>query len=146
MRCEVEGLSDIISDLAKLADDSEDIADEMLDAAAVAMEESWRDEIERRGFVDTGQMKKSVTSKINKKHRRVDTYPTGEAEYHSKNSSWKTSNAAKAFILHHGRDSGTGMGAIKATYFVNDVLEEGGIKAQIAMRDVLSKHLKKKGL
>lgn len=52
-----------------------------------------------------------------------------------------TSNAEKAFVLHHGRD-----GAIKATYFVNDVLEDGNIKAHAAMHNVLDKHLKEKGL
>lgn len=139
MRCEISGLNDIISDLEKLADDTESIADEMLDVAAEVMESSWRDEIERRGLIDTGSMRDNVKSKINRKNRVVDTYPQKKDEK-------GTSNATKAFILHHGRDSGTGDGAIRATYFVNDVLENGNIKAQVAMREVLDKHLKEKGL
>lgn len=139
MRCEISGLNDIISDLEKLADDTENIADEMLDAAAEVMKTSWRDEIERRGLVDTGSMRNNVQSTISRKNRTVDTYP-------QKKDKKGTSNATKAFVLHHGRDSSTGDGAIKATYFVNDVLEDGSIKAQGVMHDVLDKHLKEKGL
>lgn len=134
MRCDVNGLDDIIADLEKIADDVEEIANEMLDAAAEVMEESWRDEIERRGFVDTGSMRDNVKSKINRKSRTVDTYP-------QKKDKKGTSNAAKAFILHHGKK-----GHQKATYFVNDILEDGSTKAQIAMRKVLDKHLEEKGM
>lgn len=139
MRCDVDGLDDIIKDMQRLADDTENIADEMLDVAADAMKTSWREEIDRRELVDTGSMRNNVQSNISRKSRTVDTYP-------QKKDKKGVSNATKAFVLHHGRDSSTGRGAVKATYFVDDILEDGSIKAQIVMRDVLDKHLKEKGL
>lgn len=141
MRCDVDGLDDIIADLKSFGDESENMAEEMLSVAGEAMEDVWQEEIVRRGFVQTGQMKRSVESKKNKRYRWVETYPMGEAEYKSKHSTWTTSNAEKAYILHHGK-----AGHLRATYFVNDIQEKGGMKAHTAMQQVLDKKLKEKGL
>ena len=134
MKCNVTGLDDLIHDLDALADDTEEIAEEMLEAAADVMEESWRDVIKRYGLIDSGSMHDNVKSTVNTKKKRVDTYPR-------KKDKKGTQNAVKAFVLHHGK-----AGNIKATYFVNDVQEEGATKAHVSMRAVLEKHLKQKGL
>lgn len=134
MRCDVSGLDDLIHDLNALADDTESIAEEMLEAAAESMEESWRDVIKGHGLIDSGSMHDNVKSTVNIKKRRVDTYPR-------KKDKKGTPNAVKAFVLHHGK-----AGHIKATYFVNDVQEKGATKAHVSMRLVLENHLKQKGL
>lgn len=140
MKYDIEGLDGLIDDLKAIGEDTENVVDEMLEAAGTVMEEAWKEEIAKRKFVLSGSMRNSVKSKINRKKRHVDTYPTGKAKYKSKNASWETLDAKKAFILHHGKKGR------KATYFVNDIQEQGGIKAQVAMGDVLDKHLKKKGM
>lgn len=140
MKCDIEGLDSIIDDLKAIEEDTEAIAEEMLEAAGAVMEEAWKEEVTRRKFVLSGSMRDCVKSKVHLKKRYVDTYPTGKAKYKSKNASWETLNAKKAFILHHGKKGQ------KATYFVNDIQEQGGIKAQVAMRNVLDEHLKKKGM
>lgn len=140
MRCDVDGLDSLIDDIKSLDNDTENVVDEMLEAAGTVMEDAWKEEVKRRKFVLSGSMRDSVKSKINRKKRYVETYPTGKAKYKSKNASWETLNAKKAYVLHHGKKGQ------KATYFVNDIQEQGGIKAQIAMRNVLDEHLKKKGM
>lgn len=139
MKCDIEGLDSIIDDLKAIEEDTEAIAEEMLEAAGSVMEEEWKAKIRGYGFMDTKSMMDNVQSTISKKQRYVDTYPR-------KKDKKGTSNATKAFVLHHGRGKGGSKGAIHATYFVNDIQEQGGIKAQVAMRNVLDKHLKKKGM
>lgn len=134
MRCDVDGLDDIIADLKRFGDESEDMAEEMLETAGEIMEDTWREEIERRGLVDTGSMRDNVKSAVNSNKSNVDTYPRKK----DKNG---TSNAEKAFVLHHGK-----AGHLRATYFVNDIQEKGGMKAHTAMQQVLDKKLKEKGL
>ncbi len=134
MRCDVDGLDDIIADLKRFGDESEDMAEEMLETAGEVMEDEWREEIERRGLVDTGSMRDSVKTTVNKGKKTADTYPR-------KKDKKGTSNAAKAFIAHHGK-----AGHQKATYFVNDIQEKGGARAHAAMQQVLDKKLKEKGL
>ena len=133
MKCDIEGLDSIIDDLKAIEEDTEAIAEEMLKAAGEVMEEAWKEEVTRRKFVLSGSMRDSVKSKVHLKKRYVETYP-------QKKDKKGTSNATKAFVLHHGKKGQ------KATYFVNDIQEQGGIKAQVAMRDVLDKHLKEKGM
>ena len=133
MKCDIEGLDSIIDDLKAIGEDTEAIAEEMLEAAGEVMEEAWKEEVTRRKFVLSGSMRDSVKSKVHLKKRYVETYP-------QKKDKKGTSNATKAFVLHHGKKGQ------KATYFVNDIQEQGGIKAQVAMRDVLDKHLKEKGM
>lgn len=139
MKCDIEGLDSIIDDLKAIEEDTEAIAEEMLEAAGEVMEEAWKEEVTRRKFILSGSMRDSVKSKVLLKKRYVETYP-------QKKDKKGTSNATKAFVLHHGRGKGGSKGAIRATYFVNDIQEQGGAKAQVAMRDVLDKHLKEKGM
>ena len=139
MRCDVDGLDDLIKSISSMAD--EDITDELLDAGAGELEDEWKQEITRRGYVATGAMRDNVARKKNPKKKNVEVYPAGK----DKNG---VKNATKAYVLHHGRKSNpkTGGGAIKATYFVNDIQEKGGARAHAAMQQVLDKKLKEKGL
>lgn len=139
MRCDASGLDDLIKSIDSMAD--EDIVDELLDAGAAELESEWKQEITRRGYVKTGAMRDKVARKKNLKKKHVEVYPAGKDENGVK-------NATKAYVLHHGRKSNpkTGGGAIKATYFVNDIQEKGGARAHAAMQQVLNNKLKEKGL
>lgn len=60
---------------------------------------------------------------------------------HKENGNIRTvSNAQKAYVLHHGKKG------LKASYFVDDILAHSGGKAGDAMRQILDRHIQKKGL
>jgi hypothetical protein len=136
-----EALDALIQDLAALGDDTEEIACEMLDAGGAVLKQGWEDEIKRRGYIRTGQMQHSIAYKTNKRKRMVEAYPTGKAKYKNQNGNIRAvSNAQKAYVLHHGKKG------LKASYFVDDILAHSGGKAGDAMRQILDRHIQKKGL
>ena len=112
--------------------------------AGEELEEEWKEQINRQGFVKTGAMQDHVSSKYNYKAKTVITYPKGK----SKSGGGKpTNNAVKAYVLHHGREPNSkGNGGIKASYFVDDVRDNGEKRAATAMNKVVDDFLKGKGL
>nr|DAK56626.1 MAG TPA: putative tail-component [Caudoviricetes sp.] len=144
LNMDVSGLAELIQDLKSAGDDVEELEKDMLNAAGEELEEEWKEQINRHGFVKTGAMQDHVSSKYNYKAKTVITYPKGK----SKSGGGKpTSNAVKAYVLHHGREPNSkGNGGIKASYFVDDVRDNGEKRAATAMNKVVDDFLKGKGL
>lgn len=97
-RFETEGLDEIVESMKKQGELAGKVADKMLLAAAEDVKQAWRAEAERRQFRDTGDMISSIDFKGSPKTvadvKMIDIYPQGK--------SGKTTNVAKAFILHWG--------------------------------------------
>lgn len=146
---EISGIDDLIKDIKELGDDIDEVADRMLDAGAEVLEDEWRQTIRRKGYVKTGAMRDSIGTKKNKKKKTADVFPQGSQKIVTKTKGVKkVSNATKAYVLHHGRKSNpkTGRDAIKASYFVTEIQQKGGIRAKVAMEEILDEELKKKGM
>ena len=100
-RFETEGLNEVIQEMKRQGELAGEVADKMLIAAAEVVKQSWREEAEHRQFRDTSAMINSIDFKGSPKTvadvKILDIYPQGK--------DGKTTNAAKAFILHWGTSS-----------------------------------------
>lgn len=97
----VKGIDGVVADMKRLGELVGETADRMLLAGAQEEELSWRSEATRRDFRRTGDMIESIgypkKPKTASGVRKLDIYPQGTG-------SSGVRNAAKAFVLHYGRE------------------------------------------
>lgn len=141
-----KGLDEIADDLKRLGEVAEpEFMDELLDAGAEEVIDAWDMIIREEGYVDTGEMRKSVgVAKGTEKGSKREIYPQGEVKRGKQLRGSKkiitTRNAEKAYILHYGNSNKLG------TRFVDDVERIAETKSYIAMQEVFNNYLKQKGL
>ena len=130
-----KGLDEIAEDFKRLGEVAEpEFMDELLDAGAEEVKDAWDMIIREEGYVDTGEMRKSVgVAKGTEKGPKREIYPQGKDKKGVR-------NAEKAYILHYGKSTKLG------TRFVDDVERIAETKSYIAMQDVFNDYLKTKGL
>lgn len=125
-RMTFSGTEEIMEELFRESERLERKATEMLNAAGEVVTKAWKDVIEERGHVDTGDMIGSVRpTAIRKKGDAYTTsvYPQGKDRK-------KQSNAEKAFVLHYGTSK------IKGDHFVDEAEERGDELAGAAMEAI----------
>lgn len=130
---QTDGIDKLIKDMESAADDTGQLASDMLDAGADVVVQEWKDGIEEAGHVDTGAMRDSVkaTGKKNKLERVIS--PTGSDKK-------GTRNAEKAYVLNYGKSTKPG------GRFVDKIEEKAEASSQLEMQHVLDEYLRMKGL
>lgn len=138
----VVGADEFIRDLQRLGNEMPQVEREMLQAGGQELADAWKREIEKRGFVDSGDMLKGVRYQIKrlkskKGALKCEITSHGEATKKGKNGKTHTiSNAAKAFYLHYGTSRG-----IPASHWIDAAEAEGYPLAEAAMRARLDQAL-----
>ena len=128
----VEGADEFIRDLKKLGDNMKKVERAMLKAGGEQMAESWRENIERYGFVDTGAMRDNVTSRVTSKSGSLRAIITSEGY-----DATGLRNAFKAYILHYGTSR------IHASHWIDAAEEQAAPDVHSAMAAVLNQALGK---
>lgn len=142
------GFSDLLKDLEGLGEDVDAMAADMLDAGSDIAVEEWKKGIQneehkivakdgrgfinKRGYVDTGDMVNSVGRTL-KKGRTAEIYPQGKDRK-------GTRNAEKAFILHYGTSN------FQGSRFVDGIEDKAFPEVAVAMGHVMDEYLKKHDL
>lgn len=125
MKSTVTGADAFLRDLQKLGAEMDQVKRAMLRAGGEAMAESWRQEIDRRGFVLSGAMKNQVKYKL-----KTGKGKSLRAEISSYGDDGRgMSNGTKAFYLHYGTSRG-----IPASHWIDAAEQDGDPKVQAAMR------------
>ena len=112
-RFDTTGMQDVIGWLERMGAMVSPIAEEMVNAGAEEIKESWKRTADDYGLVDTGSMRDSVRlgpgpiEAGGVFYREV--YPMGK-------DAKGVSNSMKAFILHYGKSN------YPATYWVDDAV------------------------
>ena len=128
----MNGVDRIIDELGRMDALTGPMAEEMVDAGARVLVDTWKDVIRSRGHVDTGDMIRSVKAKK----------PAGSSEvvarevYLLGKDAKGVRNAEKAFILHYGWKSRQG------DHFVDQVEVDANEPAVSAMEAVMDKYMK----
>ena len=133
----IDDVFDVLKNLELLGDG--EVIDEVLTAGSDEIKKAWQDEIQKQGFVDTGDMLNSVDS------TRVtvnvsEIYPQGTDRKGVR-------NAEKAFCLHYGVGHGKrakrrkykNKHTIKASHFVDNAEKNAEEKVVSAMQNALDK-------
>lgn len=126
-RFNVTGMEEVIKDMARMGEHTGKVADDMLNAAASILVDSWKNSIQSHGHIDTGDMFRSVkpTKPVTKDNTRsLTVYPQGK-------DATGTRNAEKAFIANFGRP-----GHQRASGFANEAEENAEAPAQEAMLNI----------
>lgn len=129
---EINGVDRIIDELGRMDALTGPMAEEMVDAGARVLVDTWKDVIRSRGHVDTGDMLRSVKAKKPAGSSEVvarEVYPLGK-------DAKGVRNAEKAFILHYGWKSRQG------DHFVDQVEADANEPAVSAMEAVMDKYMK----
>lgn len=129
---EINGVDRIIDELGRMDALTGPMAEEMVDAGARVLVDTWKDVIRSRGHVDTGDMIRSVKAKKPAGSSEVvarEVYPLGK-------DAKGVRNAEKAFILHYGWKSRQG------DHFVDQVEADANEPAVSAMEAVMDKYMK----
>lgn len=129
---EMNGVDRIIDELGRMDALTGPMAEEMVDAGARVLVDTWKDVIRSRGHVDTGDMLRSVKAKKPAGSSEVvarEVYPLGK-------DAKGVRNAEKAFILHYGWKSRQG------DHFVDQVEADANEPAVSAMEAVMDKYMK----
>lgn len=129
---EMNGVDRIIDELGRMDALTGPMAEEMVDAGARVLVDTWKDVIRSRGHVDTGDMLRSVKAKKPAGSSEVvarEVYPLGK-------DAKGVRNAEKAFILHYGWKSRQG------DHFVDQVEADANEPAVSAMEAVMDKYVK----
>ena len=129
---EINGVDIIIDELGRMDALTGPMAEEMVDAGARVLVDTWKDVIRSRGHVDTGDMLRSVKAKKPAGSSEVvarEVYPLGK-------DAKGVRNAEKAFILHYGWKSRQG------DHFVDQVEADANEPAVSAMEAVMDKYIK----
>lgn len=129
---EMNGVDRIIDELGRMDALTGPMAEEMVDAGARVLVDTWKDVIRSRGHVDTGDMLRSVKAKKPAGSSEVvarEVYPLGK-------DAKGVRNAEKAFILHYGWKSRQG------DHFVDQVEADANEPAVSAMKSVMNKYMK----
>lgn len=122
-RFNVTGLEAVIKDMHRLGQQSGEVADEMLQAGAAVVVESWQAAIRAHGHIDTGAMLRGVKptkASSTGGMRSITVYPQGSDKHGVR-------NATKAFIANFGRTRQRGTG------FVTEAENNAEEPAQAAM-------------
>lgn len=128
----MNGVDRIIDELGRMDALTGSMAEEMVDAGARVLVDTWKDVIRSRGHVDTGDMLRSVKAKKPAGSSEVvarEVYPLGK-------DAKGVRNAEKAFILHYGWKSRQG------DHFVDQVEADANEPAVSAMEAVMDKYMK----
>ena len=143
------GFGDFLKDLEGLADDVDELSEDMLSAGSEVAVDEWKKGIEneehkiiakdgkgfqtKRGYIDTGDMLASVS--------RAEKSPKGTAEIYPQGTDSKgVRNAEKAFILHYGTSS------VQGSRFVDDIEDKAAPEIYVAMGNVMDEYMKKHNL
>lgn len=129
---EINGVERVIDELGRMDALTGPMAEEMVDAGARVLVDTWKDVIRSRGHVDTGDMLRSVKAKKPAGSSEVvarEVYPLGK-------DAKGVRNAEKAFILHYGWKSRQG------DHFVDQVEADANEPAVSVMEAVMDKYMK----
>ena len=143
------GFSDMLKDLEALGNDVDEMSEEMLTAGSDVAIDEWKKGIEaeehkivakdgkgfvdKRGYIDTGDMRDSVGRAKKTRKGTAEIYPQGKDRKGIR-------NAEKAFILHYGTSS------FQGSRFVDDIEEKASPEITVAMGHVMDEYLKKHNL
>lgn len=149
MSIKTSGFKDFFDNLKTLGEDIDSIAESMLEAGAEVTVAEWKKGIqeerhkivnrhgkgyiEKNGYIDTGDMEKSVDSSILKSGRSAEIYPRGKDRKGVR-------NATKAYVLHYGKSSMPG------SRFVDKIEDKAAPEVYEAMDNIMDEYLKKHGL
>lgn len=126
-RITIDGLEDVVQQMASMGQLTGKVADEMLYAGSEEMTTAWKNNIAKTGLVKTGTMYRSVKPtkiKTVPSGKAIEVYPQGTDRNNRKKP---VRNAEKAFVLHYGKRSFAG------THFVDQAMAEGEPLANKAM-------------
>ncbi len=131
-RLDTSGLDDLIAEMERMGQSSGDVAEAMVNAAAVVIRDAWKETAEKYGLHDTGDMIRSIgfptpPQKIGAAIFR-DVYPQGK-------DSKGVRNAEKAFLLHYGTSR------IKAKYWVDEAEAISGPRVQERLEEIWGEFL-----
>lgn len=131
-RLDTSGLDDLIAEMERMGQSSGDVAEAMVDAAAVVIRDAWKETAEKYDLHDTGDMIRSIgfptpPQKIGAAIFR-DVYPQGK-------DSKGVRNAEKAFLLHYGTSR------IKAKYWVDEAEAISGPRVQERLEEIWGEFL-----
>lgn len=129
---EINGVERIIDELGRMDALTGPMAEEMIEAGADVVVETWKRVIKERGHVDTGDMLRAVKVKKPARSSEVvarEVYPLGK-------DAKGVRNAEKAFLLHYGWKSRQG------DYFADQVGADAEAPAVSAMEAVRDKYIK----
>ncbi len=133
-------LNSLISSMESVVNDTESYT-RILQAGGEMVAIIEKQEIERQGFIDTGEMLNAVDVVSKPKEKLVDIYPVGSV----KRGRTTTRNAEKAAYLHYGVKGRDGH-KIKPSKFMDDVKQNSDIAAQNEMQSEFNQILREKGL
>lgn len=139
-RLESTGLDELVNEMRRLGEAAGPVAQEMCDAAAEVIRESWRESAREYGYEapgstgrGTGEMIESIKYVVPFAGLLLrDIYPTGK-------DSDGVDNAEKAFILHYGRSN------MKGTYWVDHAETRAGPEAIEKCKEIWDRFLKSRG-
>lgn len=131
-RLDTSGLDDLIAEMERMGQSSGDVAEAMVNAAAVVIRDVWKETAEKYDLHDTGDMIRSIgfptpPQKIGAAIFR-DVYPQGK-------DSKGVRNAEKAFLLHYGTSR------IKAKYWVDEAEAISGPRVQKRLEEIWGEFL-----
>lgn len=138
-RFDTSGIDDLIQEMTRMGQQVGPVAEQMVDAAADAIRDSWQEVAGQRFGKDpraTGQMAASVGFDGGPKRAGQilykDVYPQGS-------DSKGVRNAEKAFILHYGRSN------YPATYWVDEADDKSAEPVQTALETIWDRFLETGG-
>ncbi len=134
----IESGDDLAEQVRKLDKDLREVVmREMLNAGGDVLVEAWKDKIEAKYHVVTGDMLDSVSKtsvKIDATSASIEVYPQGT-------DSHRVKNAEKAFVISTGRGPNkAGNARIVGDHFVDEIEAESKARIDAAMQAVLDKY------
>ena len=149
MSIKTTGFNDFFDDMKSFGEDIDSIAESMLEAGAEVTVAEWKKGIqeehhrivnphgkgyiEKNGYIDTGDMEKSVESSKLKNARAAEIYPRGKDRKGVR-------NATKAYVLHYGKTT------LPGSRFVDKIEDKAAPEVYDAMGKIMDDYLKKHGL
>lgn len=128
--CRIDGLGELAKEIEELAENSEEVFEEMLVLGSEEIKECWKRAANKHGHKDTGEMIKAIDwSRVGggKGALMSYIYPRGYARMTTaKGKTYarrdRNRHATKAFILHYGRKNQP------ASYWIDTAMHEAGEK------------------
>lgn len=131
-RFDTSGLDDLVNDMRRLEQDTGEVAEAMVMAAAQIIQRCWQRSITEHGLIDTGSMLQSIgfpkTPTKFSDSLGIDIYPQGKDKKGVR-------NAEKAFILHYGTRRRP------ALYWVDDADQYAEIEIPEVLEEMWGRYL-----
>lgn len=130
----ISSADELAKQIRQLATDlREKVMAEALNAGADVLVELWKDKIEEKYHVVTGDMLDSVNKtapKLSATSATIEVYPMGT-------DSHRVRNSTKAAVINYGRE---GRGRIVGDHFVDEIDAEAEQKCNAAMQAVVDRY------